>query len=90
MKYAVLLCSALAFLVGCEKRPSAPAAHEVNDRNCQVEAIKRIEGQAAREAFAGRCARRAPSGGGIAPTQTLTNWLDLADPIGADKRGVGP
>jgi entry exclusion lipoprotein TrbK len=53
---------------------------EVNDTNCQIEAIKKIEDRATREKFAGLCSRRSPASGGIAPTEKPMNWLELADP----------
>ena len=53
---------------------------EVNDTNCQIEAIKKIKDRATREKFAGLCSRRSPASGGIAPTEKPMNWLELADP----------
>ncbi|WP_254786766.1 entry exclusion lipoprotein TrbK [Methylomonas sp. LWB] len=40
------------------KTPTSTALPVVNDRNCKVENIKKIEDKAAREAFAGLCLRR--------------------------------
>lgn len=90
MKAAVLLCLAVVILGGCDNKPPAATEREVNDRNCQIEEIKRIEDKAMRATFAGLCARRSPSGGGIAPTQKPINLLDLADPSNAGKRGTNP
>lgn len=92
MKNAMLLAAvAAALLAGCDSRnaqgsaqlisswPASSPIPEVNDANCQIEAIKRIEDKAARETFAGLCARRSPTGGGIAPTKDPKNWLELID-----------
>nr|WP_145549805.1 entry exclusion lipoprotein TrbK [Variovorax boronicumulans] len=52
MKHAVLLCLAVVILGGCDSKPPAATAREVNDRNCQIEEIKNIEDKAMRETFA--------------------------------------
>lgn len=76
-----LLIAALmaALLAGCEKQPPAPVMPEVSDANCQLPRIMEIKGKAMREAFAGKCARRSLTGGGIAPTKDPKNWLELID-----------
>ncbi|WP_017997820.1 entry exclusion lipoprotein TrbK [Paracoccus sp. N5] len=76
-----LLIAALmaALLAGCEKQPPAPVMPEVNDANCQLPKIMEIKDKATREAFAGTCAHRSPTGGGIAPTKDPKNWLELID-----------
>ncbi|ABM44407.1 MULTISPECIES: entry exclusion lipoprotein TrbK [Burkholderiales] len=80
MKKALLLAVlAAALLAGCDSKPTGSPMPEVNDANCQIEAIKRIEDRATRESFAGLCARRSPAGGGIAPTENPKNWLELID-----------
>lgn len=81
MKKTMLLAGLVAVLVaGCDNKPAIPPMPEVNDTNCQIEAIKKIEDRATREKFAGLCSRRSPSAGGIAPTEKPLNWLELADP----------
>jgi len=69
----------VVLLAGCDNRPSTQAMPEINDTNCQIDVIKKIEDKAARETFAGLCSRR-PAGAGIAPTEKPLNWLELADP----------
>ncbi|MBP8275827.1 MAG: entry exclusion lipoprotein TrbK [Propionivibrio sp.] len=77
----MLLAGLVAVLVaGCDNRPAIPPMPEVNDTNCQIEAIKKIEDRATREKFAGLCSRRSPATDGIAPTENPMNWLELADP----------
>ena len=76
-----------ALLAGCDNKPAIPAIPDVNDTNCQIETIKKIEDKATRETFAGLCSRRPPAGGGIAPTEKPMNWLELADP--KDQKGQG-
>jgi entry exclusion lipoprotein TrbK len=51
----------------------------VSDANCQLPRIMEIKDKATREAFAGKCARRSLTGGGIAPTKDPKNWLELID-----------
>lgn len=81
MKKTMLLAGLVVVLVaGCDNKPVIPPMPEVNDSNCQIEAIKKIEDRTAREKFAGLCSRRSPSAGGIAPTEKPLNWLELADP----------
>lgn len=81
MKKTMLLTGLVAVLVaGCDNKPAIPPMPEVNDTNCQIEAIKRIEDRATREKFAGQCSRRSPAAGSIAPTEKPMNWLELADP----------
>ena len=38
-----------------------------------------IKDKATREAFAGKCAHRSRTGGGIATTKDPKNWLELID-----------
>jgi entry exclusion lipoprotein TrbK len=81
MKKTILLVGLVVVLVaGCDNKPSIPLMPEVNDTNCQIAAIKKIEDRATREKFAGLCSRRSPASGGIAPTEKPMNWLELADP----------
>lgn len=81
MKKTMLLAGLVVVLVaGCDNKPVIPPMPEINDSNCQIEAIKKIEDRATREKFAGLCSRRSPSAGGIAPTEKPLNWLELADP----------
>ena len=70
-----VLMTALVMLAGCEKQPAIQAMPEVNDTNCQIEAIKKIEDKATREEFAGLCSTRPR----IAPTQNPLNWFELLD-----------
>lgn len=84
-KTMLLAGLAAALLAGCNSKPATPAMPEVNDTNCQIETIKKIEDKATRETFAGLCSRRPPAGGGIAPTKKPMNWLELADP--KDQKG---
>ncbi|WP_127170733.1 entry exclusion lipoprotein TrbK [Xanthomonas euvesicatoria] len=88
MKKTMLLAGLVVVLVaGCDK-PAIPPMPEVNDTNCQIEAIKKIEDRATREKFAGLCSRRSPAAGGIAPTEKPMNWLELTDPKG--QKGAKP
>jgi entry exclusion lipoprotein TrbK len=72
--FAVLIT---AMLGGCDNKPASQALPAVNDTNCQIEMIKKIEDKTTREQFAGLCSRRSI---GIAPTEKPKNWLDLSDP----------
>lgn len=65
----------MVLLVGCDNRMP-----EVNDTNCQIEKIKKIEDRATREKLAGLCLRQSPTESGIAPTEKPMNWLKLVDP----------
>ena len=81
MKKAMLLAGLVLVLVaGCDNKPAIPPMPEVNDTNCQIEAIKKIKDRATREKFAGLCSHRSLASGGIAPTEKPMNWLELADP----------
>ena len=89
MKKTMLLVGlTAALLAGCDNKPATMPMPEVNDTNCQIETIRKIEDKAARETFAGLCSRRSPTGGGIAPTEKPMNWLELADP--KDQEEVKP
>ncbi|MEG9092049.1 entry exclusion lipoprotein TrbK [Klebsiella pneumoniae] len=66
-------------IAGCDNTPPAPTMPEVNDANCQMAEIMRIEDKATRETFAGLCSRRL-AGSGIAPTEQPLNWLELTEP----------
>ena len=89
MKKTMLLVGlTAALLAGCDNKPATMPMPEVNDTNCQIETIRKIEDKAARETFAGLCSRRSPTGGGIAPTEKPMNWLELADP--KDQKGARP
>lgn len=76
----MLVALSAALLAGCGSEPGNAVMPEVNDTNCQIEAVKKIEDKKTRETFAGLCSRRSPAGGGIAPTKKPMNWLELADP----------
>ena len=81
MKKTILLAGFVAVLAtGCDNKPAISPMPDVNDTDCQIEAIKKIEDRATREKFAGLCSRRSPATGGIAPTEKPMNWLELADP----------
>lgn len=84
----LLVGLAAALLAGCDNKPATLPMPVVDDTNCQIEKIKKIEDKATRETFAGLCSRRSPTGGGIAPTEKPMNWLELADP--KDQKGVKP
>ena len=89
MKKTMLLVGlTAALLAGCDNKPATMPMPEVNDTNCQIETIRKIEDKAARETFAGLCSRRSPTGGGIAPTDKPMNWLELADP--KNQKGAKP
>lgn len=87
-KTMLLVGLAAALLTGCDNKPATLPMPVVDDTNCQIEKIKKIEDKATRETFAGLCSRRSPTGGGIAPTEKPMNWLELADP--KDQKGVKP
>ncbi len=87
-KTMLLVGLTAAQLAGCDNKPATMPMPEVNDTNCQIETIRKIEDKAARETFAGLCSRRSPTGSGIAPTEKPMNWLELADP--KDQKGARP
>lgn len=87
-KMMLLFGFAGALLAGCDNKPATLPIPVVNDTNCQIERIKKIEDKATRETFAGLCSRPSPTGGGIAPTEKPMNWLELADP--KDQKGARP
>ncbi len=89
MKKTTLIVGLMVVLLaGCDNKPATSLMPEVNDRNCQLAAIKKIEERAIREKFAGLCSRRSPASSGIAPTEKPMNWLELADP--KDQREAKP
>ena len=87
-KTMLLVGLAAALLAGCDNKPATLPMPVVDDTNCQIEKIKKIEDKATRETFAGLCSRRSLTGGGIAPTEKPMNWLELADP--KNQKGVKP
>ena len=87
-KTMLLVGLAAALLAGCDNKPATLPMPVVDDTNCQIEKIKKIEDKATRETFAGLCSRRSPTGGGIAPTDKPMNWLELADP--KNQKGAKP
>jgi|APTNR8051073442_1049403.scaffolds.fasta_scaffold00193_14 entry exclusion lipoprotein TrbK len=53
------LAAALAVLAaGCDNKPALQAMPEVNDENCKLENIQKIEEKGMQQEFAGKCARR--------------------------------
>lgn len=74
---SVFLASLLGVVSACDNRPPKPVMPQVNDMNCQMAAIMKIEDQDTREEFAGLCSRR--SVGSIEPTKKPANWLELID-----------
>ena len=88
MKKTMRLAGLVGVLVaGCDNKPVIPPMPEVNDSNCQIEAIKKIEDRATREKFAGLCSRRSPSAGGSKAGQGAGSLLvataaNLAQGIG--------
>lgn len=89
MRKTMLLVGFTAgLLVGCDNKSSTMPMPEVNDTNCQIKTVRKIDDKAARETFAGLCSRRSPTGGGIVPTEKPMNWLELADP--KDQKGTKP
>lgn len=53
------LAAALAALsAGCDNKPALQAMPEVNDENCKLENIQKIEEKGMQQEFAGKCARR--------------------------------
>ena len=83
-------CLAMALLAGCDGRRPTPALPEINDVNCQLKSIKKIEDKTSRETFAGLCSRRSPTGGGITATEQPLNLLELADPKDLKGQGAKP
>lgn len=71
-------------IAGCDNTPPPPTMPEVNDANCQMAEIMKIQDKATRETFAGLCSRR-PAGSGIAPTEQPLNWLELTEPQGQEE-----
>lgn len=81
---------AMALFAGCDGKPPTPALPEVNEDNCQLESIKKVEDQTARETFAGLCSRRSPTGSGVIATGKPLNLLELADPKDLKGQGAKP
>ena len=53
------LAAALAALAArCDNKPALQAMPEVNDENCKLENIQKIEEKGMQQEFAGKCARR--------------------------------
>lgn len=53
------LAAALAVLAaGCDNKPALQVMPEVNDENCKLENIQKIEEKGMQQEFAGKCARR--------------------------------
>ena len=53
------LAAALAVLAaGCDNKPALQAMPEVNDENCKLENVQKIEDKGMQQDFAGKCARR--------------------------------
>lgn len=76
MQKTLLIAAVMAaLLAGCEKQPAIQAMPEVNDTNCQIEAIKKIKDRATREEFAGLCSTRPR----IGPTKNPLNWFEMLD-----------
>lgn len=91
MQKTLLTAAVLAVLLaGCEKKPAAPVMPEVSDAHCQISKIMEIKDKATRETFAGKCAHRSPTGGGIAPTENPKNWLDLIDQTTPQRQEAKP
>jgi len=66
----IFLFITVTLFIGCNKKPVMP---EVNDANCKVALIMKIEDKATRQEFAGLCSRRS----GIRKTTNPLNWLEL-------------
>ena len=72
-----MLTGFLLATTGCDNTPPAPTMPELNDANCQMGEIMKIQDKATRETFAGLCSRR-PSGSGIAPTEQPLKLANLS------------
>lgn len=80
---SVILASLLGVVSACDNRPPKPVMPKVNDMNCQMAVIMKIEDQDTREEFAGLCSRR--SVGSIEATEKPANWLELIGSQEAEK-----
>ena len=53
------LAAALAALAaGCDNKPALQTMPEVNDENCKLGNVQKIEDKGMQQDFAGKCARR--------------------------------
>ena len=56
---SLALAGALAALAaGCDNKPALKAMPEVNDENCKLEYVQKIEDKGMQQDFAGKCSRR--------------------------------
>lgn len=81
-----MLAGFLLAVTGCDNTQPVPTMPAVNDTNCQMAEIMKIQDKATRETFAGLCSRR-PSGSGIAPTEQPLNWMELTEPQDQETNG---
>lgn len=82
MKPSIFLTSlAVMLLAGCDNKQATQSMPEVNEENCHIDIVRKIEDKAMRETFAGLCSRRSHTGG-IPPAGKPMNWLELTDPKG--------
>lgn len=57
--FAAIMATALVTLTaGCDNKPALQAMPEVNDENCMLANIQKIEDKGIQQEFAGKCARR--------------------------------
>lgn len=55
---AIMAAALVALTVGCDNKPALQAMPEVNDENCMLANIQKIEDKGIQQEFAGECARR--------------------------------
>ena len=55
---AIMAAALVALIVGCDNKPALQAMPEVNDKNCMLANIQKIEDKGIQQEFAGKCARR--------------------------------
>ena len=55
---AIMAAALVALTAGCDKKPALQVMSEVNDENCMLANIQKIEDKGIQQEFAGKCARR--------------------------------
>lgn len=76
----ILICAAEISLIGCDNQAATQVMPEVNDSNCRIERIQKIDNKIMRENFASKCSRRTLIRGENSASSKPINWLELADP----------
>lgn len=54
----IMMLALTAVASGCDNQPALQAMPEVNNENCKLENIQRIDNKDTQKEFAGKCSRR--------------------------------